>query len=222
MTCATGVRRRTPLRTISALAAAVCASLALAGCADLLEATFGALYDRTDTGELKGKIIVQWVDHDKFEFVPDPADPLIFRRRNGETIQPQRMFTDGGSVPPALRAIKSYSPWGYAPAFIVHDWLFVMKQCGIAGNDQFDVDKAATIMAEAMKTVMENPKFGGPKKLVHYSMYEAVRSRAAHDYWNSGKCDSPTTGQARTATKGRAMAPASTRTDLPRFVISFP
>lgn len=222
MTPGPGNRRQRRGSSAVALATAVVAALSLTGCAEILETTFGALYDRTDVGELKGRIIVQWIEQDKFEFVPDPADPLIFKRRNGETIQPMRMFTDGGSVPPALRAIKSYSPWGYAPAFIVHDWLFVMKQCNLPGNDQYDVDKAATIMAEAMKTVMENPKFGGPKKLVHYSMYEAVRSRTAHDYWNSGKCDMPA-GRTRAATRGRAMAPAAPpRTDLPRFVISFP
>lgn len=214
--------RRTAGHTLRIVVLAA-TTLLVAGCTDILEATFGVLYDRTETGELKGKIIVQWIDQDKFEFLPDPAEPLVFKRRSGETITPARMFTDGGSVPPALRSLKSYSPWGYAPAFIIHDWLFVMAQCKLPGHDQFDVDKAATIMAEAMKTVMENPKFGGPKKLVHYSMYQAVRTQTARDYWNNGKCEVPATGGVRAATKSRSMAPSgATSSNLPRFTISFP
>ena len=160
----------------------------LPGCGDLLS---GWLYDRTESGSLKGKLIIEWIDQDKFIFLPDAQDPLTFVRKNKEVIRPDRMYTDGGSIPIALRAIKSYSPWGYAPAFIVHDWLFVMKQCKIAGYEGYDLEKAATVMAEVMKTVMENPKFGGPNKLVHYSMYEAVRSPTAKDYWDNGTCDTP-------------------------------
>lgn len=169
--------------------AAASAALLLTGCTDWLYSWF---YDGTDTGELKGKLVVEWIDQDKFLFLPDPNDPLVFTRKNKEVVQPGKMYTDGGSIPPALRALKSYSPWGYAPAFIVHDWLFVMKQCKIAGFEDYDLDKAATIMAEAMKTVMENPKYGGPNKLAHYTMYEGVRSSVARDYWDKGECDTPT------------------------------
>jgi Protein of unknown function (DUF1353) len=148
-------------------------------------------YDRTDTGSLKGKLIVEWIDQDKFIFLPDAQEPLTFVRKNKEVIRPERMFTDGGSIPTPLRAIKSYSPWGYAPAYIVHDWLFVMKHCKVSGFETYDLDKAATILAEVMKTVMENPKYGGPNKLVLYSIYEAVRTPVAKDYWDNGTCDTP-------------------------------
>lgn len=190
--------------------------LPLGGCIDWF---YKLNYDQFDTGKLKGKLIVEWIDQDKFVFVPDPEKPLTFERKNGEVIRPQRMYTDGGSVPRALRVLKSYSPWGYAPAFIVHDWLFVMKQCQLAGYEKYDVEKAATIMAEAMKTVMENPKYGGPNALVHYSMYQAVRSDAAKAYWDKGKCETPT----GTRAGARALNQFSNRsgTPRPRFVISF-
>ena len=205
---------------------AVVAFIALlpTSCSDLL---YGWGYDRTDTGELKGRLVVEWVDQDKFLFIPDAEHPLVFKRKGGtEVIQPQRMFTDGGSVPPALRAIRSYSPWGYAPAFIVHDWLFVMKQCKIAGYENYDLEKAATIMAEVMKTVMENPKYGGPNKLVHYSMYEAVRSKEAQNYWDTGKCDTPEGPKSEagpeSARSFRSMPePAPPSAPRARFVIEF-
>ena len=206
------------LRPLLAAAAAVL----VAGCGELLS---GWLYDRTDAGSLTGKLIVEWVDQDRFIFRPDAQNPLTFVRKNKEVIRPERMYTDGGSVPAALRALKSYSPWGYAPAFIIHDWLFVMKHCKIPGNESYDLEKAATVLAEVMKTVMENPKYGGPHKLVHYSMYEGVRSDEAKAYWDKGTCDTPTgprsmSGPETARKSGRTMvAPGDAA--RPRFVISF-
>jgi hypothetical protein len=194
-----------------------------AGCTDWL---YGRHYNQTDTGDLKGKLVVEWIDQDKFLFLPDAQNPLVFRRKNNEVIEPQRMFTDGGSIPAALRSIKSYSPWGYAPAFIVHDWLFVMHQCKVPGFENYDLEKAATIMSEVMKTIMENPKYGGPNKLVHLSMYEAVRSPAAQDYWDNGKCDTPAgpkslAGPATERSARPMAAPAAPGEPRARFVIEF-
>lgn len=202
---------------------ALAASLLVSGCDDLAT---GWLYDRTDTGTLKGKLVIEWVDQDRFIFIPDAQDPLTFTRKNNEVVRPERMFTDGGSIPQALRALKSYSPWGYAPAFVVHDWLFVMKQCRIAGFEKYSAETAATVMAEVMKTVMENPKYGGPNKLVHYSMYEGVRSTAAKDYWDNGPCDTPSgpksvSGAAPRGTPRSVPPPAPSDVSRPRFVISF-
>lgn len=174
-------------------------SLMLPGCSEVN-------YERTEPGKLKGKLILEWVDQDKFRFISDATDPLRFVRANSQEIQPGPMFTDGGSIPAPLRAIKSFSPWGYAPAFIIHDWLFVMKQCRLPGYENWDHLKAAEVFSEVMKTVMENPKFGGPNKLVHYSMYEAVRSDIARQYWDDGKCETPD-GTMRSLGPTRSLAP---------------
>lgn len=34
------------------------------------------------------------------------------------------MPTDGGNAPRALWWHKSYGPWAYTPAYIIHDWLY--------------------------------------------------------------------------------------------------
>jgi hypothetical protein len=57
------------------------------------------------------------------------------------------MYTDGGSIPQPLRAIKVYSPWGYAPAFLVHNWLFAIKQCERPGYGKLTLEGAADAMA---------------------------------------------------------------------------
>ena len=191
------------LRRVAVLVMALFA----AGCSDWH-------YESTDVGELKGKLIVEWIDQDTFLFLPDEAEPLTFVRSNKEVIKPQRMVTDGGSVPRALRVIKSYSPWGYAPAFIIHDWLYQMKHCKLPGHDKLSVDLAATIMSEVIKTIMENPKHGGKNSLIMYSMYQAVRTKTAQGYWETGKC---TKGRdTRSFRKLEAGKPRA------RFVIKFP
>jgi hypothetical protein len=96
-----------------------CLIILASGCA-----TIGHTYNKVTPGDLKGKLTVRWVEPDVFLFIPDHSDPLVFTRHNGERISPGRMLTDGGSIPRPLWILRSYSPWGYAPAFVVHDWLY--------------------------------------------------------------------------------------------------
>lgn len=170
-----------------------CISIAVFALATSIGTALGASYEEFHVGSLKGKLIVQWWEPDKFVFLPDKDDPLTFKRSNGETIVPNRMFTDGGSIPRQLWIFRNYSPWGYAPAFIVHDWLFHMKHCGLPGNDKYNHEIAATVMAEVTKTLMETKKVD-VAKLTLLSMYEAVDSGIAKTYWDTGKCELPPTG----------------------------
>lgn len=170
------------------LAAVMALTVSLAGCLDLF---YGWHYDQMKTGELKGTLRIKWLAQDKFLYEPDPDDPLVFKRADGTIIEPAAMYTDGGTIPQALRAIKAYSPWGYAPAYLLHDWLFAMKQCEYPGYEKLTLEDAANVMGEAMKTLMEKPDFGGVNKLVHYSMYQGVLSSTARDYWDNGACDAP-------------------------------
>jgi hypothetical protein len=146
-------------------------------------------YSQVKKGELRGKLIVQWIDYDKFMFLPDEKAPLTFIEYDKQPITPGKMYTDGGSIPRLLWAIKSYSPWGYAPAFIVHDWLFVMHHCKLDGYERYDLEKAAWVLSEIIKTLMEDPKYGEKDVLVLYSMYEAVRSPVAEKLWREGACE---------------------------------
>lgn len=156
-------------------------------------------------GKLEGKLIVQWLEPDKFMFVPDAASPLKFTRSTGEVIQPQKLVTDGGSVPRAMWVARSYSPWGYAPAFIIHDWLFEMKRCAVPNNPAADYKVAANIMAEVMKT-MAAAGVVTLDDLTLLSMHAAVSSSVARDYWETGKCVSQET--AAVAARKSAPSPA--------------
>lgn len=154
----------------------------IAGCASVH-------YTRVETGELRGKLIVQWISPDEFIFLPDPADPLTFKRPNGDVIVPGKMYTDGGSIPRPLWALRSYSPWGYAPGFIVHDWLFDMHHCRLPGHEKYTNSDAAMVLSEIMKTMMVETK--EPNAFVLYTIYEAVRSPIAQNLWDHGECKQP-------------------------------
>lgn len=159
----------------------ICSILLVSGCAS-------QHYEQTQRGQLNGRVIVEWRKPDLFTYRPDSEQPLLFVRKSGEEIKPELMITDGGSIPRPFWVMKNYSPWGYGPAFIVHDWLFHMRNCKLPGYEKYSVDEAATIMSEVMKTMMESPGFDYGSKTTMYVMYEAVRTQPARDAWTDGPC----------------------------------
>jgi hypothetical protein len=171
-------------------------------------------YSRTKEGKLSGKLLVEWIDADLFIFKPDQNRPLVFTRHNQEQIQPGPMLTDGGSIPRAFWALRSYSPWGYAPAFIIHDWLFAVKHCAYPGNKNYTFEETAMILSEVVKTLMLDPKYNFEDKLSMYAIYEAVNSRIAREIWESGKCNPPPG-----TPDGAPMAPGKPRIS---YTIEFP
>lgn len=153
-----------------------------------LSAPAGATdYESLKKGELKGKLIVQWIEPDLFLFIPDNASPLTFTRSDGTKIQPGRMLTDGGSIPRPMWAFRSYSPWGYAPAFIVHDWLFYIKRCKFADHQAWTLESSADVLGEIIKTMMESGKVEKDAQTVKL-MHLAVSSLFAKKYWESDLC----------------------------------
>lgn len=157
---------------------------ALPGCATVF-------YQSTPPGKLSGKLVVEWYGPDKFLIVPDPIDPLTFVRADGEVIRPELMYNDSSHIPRSLWVNKHYSPWGYTPAFMIHDWLYEMQHCRIEGYQRYDSDAAAEVLAEVVRTLMEDPLYGGPNPLNLYALYWSVKTPAAQQLWQTGVCDSP-------------------------------
>lgn len=115
-------------------------------------------FDTTATGQLTGQVVVIWVKPDRFVYVPHPTDPLTFRPSRGPAIVPDLMYTDGGSIPRIVQAAPGFSPWGYAPAYIIHDWLFTLRDCDPAAlaRLQVDFDRSSEILAEVIKALVAN------------------------------------------------------------------
>lgn len=152
-------------------------------------------YDRVRPGSFQGKVTITWAEPNYFIYEPSPTDPLKFAS-DGHIIIPKKMYTDGGSIPPFFWGIPGYSPWGYAPAYIIHDWLFVAHHCNYDTDNQYTFEDSARLLAEGIKTLMETHRV--PKdEFVEYTIYEAVSSAVAKELWDNGECIPATELEAR-------------------------
>jgi len=171
--------------------------------------------DPKDVGRVSGYLMVFWVGEDKFVYYPYYSDPLVFTLPNGlaaragqKSIKPGVIYTDGGSIPKAVRGWTGFSPWGYGPAYIVHDWLFVARHCLLNDlvdrhdpRDRADVEKlrsvdfklSADILAAVIQALVKQNKV--PERgFAPAAIYTAVESRIARNLWDSrdpGSCSPP-------------------------------
>jgi len=190
-----------PKRTVFAAFAAFC-------CVFLSACATTDLYKSAPEGRFDGVLLVMWVGEGqsnggdgKFVFVPDPANPLTFTRSNtalpGAVVRPGTMYTDGGSIPDIAQLFTGLSPWGYAPAYMIHDWLFTAHHCIADGRAEpihepvrgVDFDQSGTILIEAIRTLVKENKV--KENDVAVAMVNAgVRSRTAKRYWDEqGACE---------------------------------
>ncbi|MER9301066.1 hypothetical protein NKI38_32115 [Mesorhizobium sp. M0621] len=165
-------------------------------------------FQKLTTGKLSGSLFVMWVGEGNnsgdgnFLFVPDPRDPLIFHRADpsspGGTIQPGLMYTDGGSIPKIAQVFKGLSPWGYAPAYMIHDWVFIAHHCIVDGSteNRFDqvrrieFDDSSAILGEAIKALITARQVA-PDDVAPGAITAAVGSAVAKNLWDEkGACKS--------------------------------
>lgn len=168
------------------------AAFALALC--LCSCASERFYQSVDgTGVITGRPCVEWRQPNKFVYVRSKNPSFSFKRPNGELIRPGNIETDGGSIPRFLWSQKGFSPWSYAPAYLVHDWMYEAHRrkvpAGIDANGQdifYTKSQADWIMAEIIKCQMENPSEFNTKKSVGHlrKIYWAV-SQFGKTAWNA-------------------------------------
>jgi len=165
-------------------------------------------FNQARPGQFSGSVFVMWVGEGdgsgdgNFLFVPDPRDRLTFRRADPNShapeIQPGLMYTDGGSVPKIAQVFNGLSPWGYAPAYMIHDWLFTARHCIVDGTSSAQYDRvrdvdfgdSAVILAEAIRALVEAHKVQ-PNDLAGGAITTAVDSAVARQLWDTkGACAS--------------------------------
>jgi hypothetical protein len=156
-----------------------------------LQAWAARHYRATQAGTLRGILTVAWYRPDLFVYTPDARAPLVFTRHDGQRIEPARMFTDGGSIPRPLWFLRNYSPWGFGPAFVIHDWLFHMRACNLPGYEAYSLQSAARVLSEVMKTLLQLPGFDYGSRTTMFLMYLAVQSAPARKAWDFGRCIEP-------------------------------
>jgi len=147
-------------------------------------------YRETNTAILKGALDVRWIENDYFIFLANEDDPFTLVREDGTSIQPGPMYTDGGSIPRFLWGVKGFSPWGYAPAYIVHDWVFVAHHCGYEPDNKYSFDDSVTLLKESLKAIMEkNSEY--KDYFAFNSISAGVNSSIAKRLWQKGVCKIP-------------------------------
>lgn len=119
-------------------------------------------------GKFEGHFRLEWTGPESFTYHPDPDDPFRYTRfkANGkkEIIQPEKMWTDGGSIPIAAQALTGRTPWEYGPAFMIHDWEFHRHDIDPSFKKSFK--QANLTLAEAIWTLMNDGylRYKKPKK----------------------------------------------------------
>lgn len=185
--------------------AALLLTLGLSGCGS---------YDpsKAHVGRFEGSLFVMWIDggnnsgDGKFVYVPDPRNPLTFYRRDERgnplqvrgTIQPEMMYTDGGSVPRVAQAFRGFNPWGYAPAYMIHDWLFDAHHCNEAGAATpaervvagMTFQESAYILGEAIETLVAEGKVS-KADVAELAIPSAVAGPVSRRLWEDGDCPIP-------------------------------
>lgn len=144
-------------------------------------------FEDTSPGRFEGDLRLRWIAPDLFAYEPDPQRPFRFIRPSGEVIEPGRMVTDGGSIPSVARGIDGFSRWGFAPAYVVHDWLFQRQRCGLVPGDEAGFAESVVVMAEALRTLIgDHPD---ADDLARYrAIVSATASVFAHRHWNTSAC----------------------------------
>ncbi|SCM79254.1 conserved hypothetical protein [uncultured Pleomorphomonas sp.] len=158
-----------------------------------------------EPGAFTGSVLVMWVGEGgrsgdgRFLFVPDPRNPLTFRRPGGRqatAIRPEMMYTDGGSIPRVAQIFNGLSPWGYAPAYMIHDWLFVARHCrrdgdgdpAYAGAGDLSFRDSYQVLDEAIATLVAERKVAR-NDVARSAITAAVASPVARRLWDqSGAC----------------------------------
>jgi hypothetical protein len=143
-------------------------------------------------GMIIGRPCIEWVKPNKFVYDRKKNETFFFVRPNGEVIQPGSIETDGGSIPRLLWVQENYSPWTFAPAYLIHDWMYEAHRRGEpagVGRDGkplfYTREQADWVMAEVIKAQMEKPHlYETPKSAeVLRNIYWAV-SRFGDTAWN--------------------------------------
>ncbi|MBO9402047.1 hypothetical protein [Shimia sp. R9_3] len=152
------------------------AIVGVAGCAQVS-------YNDVKAGEFVGKAQLYWVGSaidaplgdGQFLYVPHTTEPLVFRRDpsnnpapGSEIITPEAFYTDGGSIPRGVQALRGFNAWTFGPAYIVHDWAFVARKCmndeargdGDVATEEMEklanmtFQDSVVLMAETIKTIV--------------------------------------------------------------------
>ena len=128
-------------------------------------------------------MVVQWDRQDKFIYIKG-SNALSFKPSFMNTAIVETMYTDGGSIPQIFWSIPGLSPWGFGPAYIIHDWIFLVHRCQRPAPPEVQAitfEQSAQILAEVGKSLVEA---GLIKDNRLEEIVWAIRTKYARDIWD--------------------------------------
>jgi hypothetical protein len=169
------------LKQYGSRVAAFLATLLLTACGTWIQ-------DDIPDGMLSGVVTIEWDRQDNFIYRPEPPKALSFQpsfwKNSNMRITPTLMYTDGGSIPRFFWNIPGLSPWGFGPAYVIHDYIFAVHRCG--WNDpvvsQISFEQSAEVLAEVGKALIE---LGLIKDDALNAIVWGVRTQYARNLWNT-------------------------------------
>ncbi|MFT6425075.1 MAG: hypothetical protein ACJAX2_002189 [Celeribacter sp.] len=174
-------------------------------------------YNSVERGTFTGAAIVVWVgpgDKDvlgdgQFLYVPVTGNELTFVRPDSSNpsgdshiIRPEAFYTDGGSIPRSVQAVRGFNAWGYGPAYVIHDWLFVAKKClndaGTSGDlitdemrkiSEMTFAESARVMSETIHSLVKEYDIGWGDEFSGPIITGVTAGPLTHKLWTeTGKC----------------------------------
>jgi hypothetical protein len=135
-------------------------------------------------GTFRGWPHLEWRGPRLYLFSQDPKLPFSFQRSTGETLTPQAMDTDAGSIPRVVWSLPGLSPWDYLPAYVIHDWDFRAHHCGLSDRS---FEEANLTLAEGIFTLMMTGIAKSDWIRIEI-IYRAVSSPFGRNVWDNGPC----------------------------------
>lgn len=135
--------------------------------------------DFEHAGEFGGRFTLEWLSPRDYAYTPVPGDEFYFKRASGEIIKPTAMHTDGGTIPRLVWSLPNLSPWDYLPAYIIHDYEYVMHH---EGDTKHSFEEVNLTLAEAVYTLMAT-KVVPMNRFSIWLIYQAVSSVVGRQIW---------------------------------------
>lgn len=141
-------------------------------------------HDNIPDGHLEGTVTVDWAGQDLFIYRPENKPLWFLPDFMSKPIVPRAMYTDGGSIPRFFWNIPGLSPWGFGPAYVIHDYIFKVHRCGWPDPEvaKITFEQSALVLAEVGKALIAH---GLIRDDALNAIVWGVRTQYARDLWDT-------------------------------------
>lgn len=101
-------------------------------------------------GTFSGRYCLRPISYRAFEYMPDEVAPFAFTTSLGWRIQPERMDTDGATIPRLFWSAPGFDPMDWIDGAVIHDWLY---ECHHRGLSSVTFEQANAVLSECLESL---------------------------------------------------------------------